>query len=311
MEQILTQGFVENFFFAVLRMSTPLIFCAMGALISRHAGTINLAMEGILLTAGLLGVIFSAITQSLLIGALGAIAGGVLISLVMGYMNIIIDANLMLTGVSLNQFASGGTLFLLFAITGDMGSSRMLRSLTFPRIDLPLIQDIPFIGPVFSGHNILTYMAFILAFVTWFFVFRTKTGLRIRAIGFNPNAAASVGINVKRIKFSAFVYSGVFAALGGAFLAMGYLSFWAPDMTAGRGFIGIAATNLAEGNVLVSVLASIFFGFTDQLAITLQTLNLRPQLLQMIPYLSTVLGLVIISIIRQNRENKRRAERLH
>ena len=308
MDYVFTERFIIGFFYAVLRMSTPLIFCAMGALISKHAGQINIAMEGILLSAGLLGVIFSALSQNLLIGAMGAVLGGVIISAVMGYMNIIIEADMMLTGISLNQLASGGTLFLLFAVTGTRGSSMALRSLSFPNVHIPLIRDIPILGEIISGQNILTYSAFVLAGLTWFFVFRTKTGLRIRAIGFNPNAAASVGINVKRIKFSAFIYSGIFAALGGAFLSMGYLSFWAPDMAAGRGFIGISATNLADGNVLLTVIASVFFGLTDQLAITLQTLNLRPQLVRMIPYLATVIGLVVISMIRQHRDNKRRAE---
>lgn len=309
MESILTQDYLIGFFYAVLRMSTPLIYCAMGALISKHAGQINMAMEGILLAASLAGVIVSAYTQSLLLGALGAILGGVLISAIMGYMNIVIEAEMMLTGISMNQLASGGTLFVLFMVTGSKGSSQSLASLSFPKVEIPLIKDIPILGPILSGQNILTYLAFVLAIITYFFVFRTKTGLRIRAIGFNPNAAASVGINVKRIKFSAFIYSGIFAALGGAFLSMGYLSYWAPDMTAGRGFIGISATNLADGNVLMSVLASVFFGFTDQLAISLQTLNLRPQLVQMIPYLATVVGLVVISIIRQHRDNKKRQGR--
>ncbi len=301
MGSFLTLDYLIGFGFSVIRMSTPLIYCAMGALISKHGGQINMALEGILLSSSLIGVLFSAWTQSLWGGVLGAIIGGVLISLIMGYMNIIIDADMMLTGISLNQLAMGGTIYVLFALTNTKSSTQGLNSFVFPNWDIPLLKDIPVLGGILSGHNALTYVAFLIAFLTWVFVFRTKTGLRIRAIGFNPNAAASVGINVKRVKFSAFIYSGVFAALGGAFMSMGYLSYWAQNMTAGRGFIGISATNLANGNVLLTVLSSVFFGLTDALSIALQTLNFRFQLVQMIPYLSTVIGLVILSIIQNKK----------
>ncbi len=306
MGSFFTLDYLIGFGFSVIRMSTPLIYCAMGALISKHAGQINMALEGILLSSSLIGVLFSAWTHSLWGGVLGAIIGGVLISLIMGYMNIIIDADMMLTGISLNQLAMGGTIYVLFALTGTKSSTQGMQSLVFPSWEIPIIKDIPVIGGILSGHNALTYIAFLVAFLTWIFVFRTKTGLRIRAIGFNPNAAASVGINVKRVKFSAFVYSGVFAALGGAFMSMGYLSFWAQNMTAGRGFIGISATNLASGNVMLSVLASVFFGLTDALSISLQTMNFRFQLVQMIPYLATVVGLVILSIVQNRKANLKR-----
>ncbi len=307
MGSFFTLDYFMDFGFSVIRMSTPLIYCAMGALISMHAGQINMAMEGILLSSSLIGVLFSAWTHSLWGGVLGAIVGGILISLVMGYMNIIIDADMMLTGISLNQLAAGGTIYVLFAVTGTKSSTQGLQSLVFPSWEIPFIKDIPVIGDILSGHNALTYVAFIVAFLTWLFVFRTKIGLRIRAIGFNPNSAASVGINVKRVKFSAFVYSGIFAALGGAFMSMGYLSYWAQNMTAGRGFIGISATNLASGNVLLAVLASVFFGLMDALSISLQTMNLRFQLVQMIPYLATVIGLVILSIVRDRKARAKRA----
>lgn len=306
MNQIFTLDYFCQFAFSVLRMSTPLIYCAMGALISRHVGAINMAMEGIMLTSALTGVVFSAFTQNLLIGLLGAIIGGLLISLIMCFMHLSMKAELMLTGVSMNQFASGITVFALFAITGSKGTSQALNSLVVPKWDIPLIKDIPVLGDILSGHNWLTYIAFVLVILTYFLIFRTSTGLRIRAVGFNAHAAESVGINVKKIKYQAFLYSGAFAALGGAFMSMGYLSFFASDMMAGRGFIGIAAQNLAAGNVLGSMLASLGFGASDALAITLQTMNMPSELVRMIPYLATVIGLVIFSAIRQKRAEKKR-----
>lgn len=136
MAMIFTKDYLTQFAFAIIRMATPLIYCAMGALISRHAGAINMAMEGIMLTAALTGVVLSALTQNLAIGLLGAIAGGLLISLIMGYMNLVMKAELMLTGISMNTMASGGTIFALYAICGNKGTSRSMQSLVVPNWDI-------------------------------------------------------------------------------------------------------------------------------------------------------------------------------
>lgn len=306
LEQFFSKAYLVPFAFSIIRMSTPLIYCAMGALISKQAGSINMAMEGIMLTAALTSVIFSSITQTIIGGLIGAMIGGMLISFLLAYMHLIKKAELFLTGIALNMMAGGGTIFILFALTGEKGTSRTMPSLQVPNWDIPLIKDIPIIGEIFSGHNCLTYVAFLFVILTYILVFKTKTGLRIRAVGFNPHAAESVGINVNKIKFQAFLYSGVFASLGGAFMSMGYLSYFAQNMISGRGFIGISAANLADGNALGTFLAALGFGAANALSITLQTLNLRPELVQMVPYLATVIGLIILSMNKQIKANKKR-----
>ncbi len=301
---MINEAYIIDFIISCLRLATPLIYCTLGALVSMHAGQINMAMEGILLTSGLTGVLVSGYTGSIWLGALGAFAGGIIISLIMGYMNIVINADMMLCGISMNNFASGGTIMLIYVLLNNKGSTQSLKSLQFPNWEIPFIKDIPFLGKILSGQNVLTYLAFVMAVLLWFFIFRTKTGLRIRAIGMNPNAAASVGINVNRIRFQAYIYSGIFAALGGAFMTMGYLSYWAQNMMGGRGFIGISAANLSGGNVLIGTVAAVFFGATNALAIVLQTLNLKPELVQMLPYFATILGLVGISVAQKKRDEK-------
>ena len=141
----------------------------------------------------------------------------------------------------------------------------------------------------------------------WVLVFRSRLGLRIRAVGFNPNAAASVGISVRRVKFEALLLSGLFASLGGAFMSMGYLSYFARDMMAGRGYIGIAAATLADGHCLSTLLASLGFGTANAASITLATMNLKADLVAMIPYLVTVIGLVIVSARKQAKARKLQA----
>lgn len=306
MEALLKVDFWVDFGFSVLRMSTPIIYCAMGALISRQAGAMNIALEGIMLTSALTGVVVSAFTQNLFLGLLGAIAGGLLISAVMSYMNLAIRANLMLTGIALNTMASGGTVFVLYLICGDKGASHSLQSLVVPNFDIPLIKDIPIVGQIFSGQNILTYAAYLIVVLTYFLVFRSKIGLRIRAVGENPDAAESVGINVVMIRFRAFLLSGAFAALGGAFMSMGYLSFFSRDMMAGRGFIGISAMNLANGTAFASMIASVAFGAADSFAIVMQGLRIPPEFVQMLPYLATVIGLVFFSASGKRKADRKR-----
>ena len=190
MSQFLTADYLISFLFSVIRMSTPIIFCALGALIANHAGAINMALEGIMLTASLLAVMFSAWMQSCWAGLLGAIVGGLLMSLLFAWLHLYKDSDLIITGLALNTMASGGTVYILYLVCGDKGTSRLLPSINLPNVELPLIKDIPVLGPVLSGHNILTYLALVAVFLCWLLVFRSRLGLRIRAVGFNPNAAS-------------------------------------------------------------------------------------------------------------------------
>lgn len=307
MSQFLTADYLISFLFSVIRMSTPIVFCALGALIANHAGAINMALEGIMLTASLIAVMFSAWLQSCWAGLLGAVIGGLLMSLLFAWLHLYKNSDLIITGLALNTMASGGTVYLLYLVCGDKGTSRLLPSVNLPSVELPLIKDIPVLGPVLSGHNILTYLALVAVFLCWVLVFRSRLGLRIRAVGFNPNAASSVGISVRRIKFDAFLLSGLFASLGGAFMSMGYLSYFARDMMAGRGYIGIAAATLADGRCLATLLASLGFGTANAASITLATMNLKADLVAMIPYLATVIGLVIVSARKQAKARKLQA----
>lgn len=304
-EQFLTQEYIIAFINSVLRMSTPLIFCAMGALIADHAGTINMALEGIMLAASFTAVAFSALTHSVWGGIAGALIGGAFISLLLAYLHLFKDSDLIITGIALNTMASGGTIYLLFLLTGEKGTSRLLQSLSVPNVQIPFIQDIPVLGEILSGHNALTYVSVVCVAITYVLVFKSRLGLRIRAVGFNPDAAASVGISVRKVKMKALMLSGLFASLGGAFMSMGYLSYFAKDMMAGRGFIGISAATLAGGQCFATLLAALGFGAANAAATTLSTLNLKADLVAMLPYLVTVLGLVIVSANKMAKAKRR------
>ena len=283
---------------------TPILLAALGAMITSRAGVVNIGLEGIMLFSALAGVVTSAWTQSAAVGLLAAILVGVLISALMAYVMLVLRSDITLTGFAVNALGSGCTVFLLYVICNDKGISSSLASKVLPKVNLPLIQDIPFVGKVLSGHNIMTYVAFLLIIVIYWLVNKTPLGLRIRAVGENPHAAESVGIKVTRIQLIAMLISGVLAGMAGAYMSMGYVSWFARDMMAGRGFIALAAQQLGQGTVVGSMLASLAFGAADSLANNLQALRLPSEFVQSIPYAVTIVGLVIYSASKKRREQR-------
>jgi simple sugar transport system permease protein len=295
MNELFSSIFSVNFGFAILRVMTPLLFPAMGVAISTMAGAQNIAMEGSMLIAAFFGVIVGAFTGSLLLALLAGIAAGVFLCAILGYFHLKLKADIFLSAVALNMFASGITIFLLFILTGDKGSTSSMKSLIFPNVQIPLIKHIPVFGDIISGHNVLTYTALITVFLFFILMFKTPLGLRIRAVGQNPDAAESVGINVNRTKMYALMISGVLAALGGLYLSMGYVSWFSRDMTAGRGFIAIAAATLGGMMPVGILVSSLFFALISAISIYIASLNIPSELIQLIPYLVTVVALAVFA----------------
>ena len=305
-----TIPFLTSLLFSTIRLSTPLIFSSMGGLITRKSGSNNIALEGTMLISAMSGAVFSAYSQSLILGLLGAMASGLLISVFMGFMSLKMSADMTLTGISINRLSDGLTIFIIFLLVGDKGTTIKLPSLTFPTVNIPLIQDIPFLGSVISGHNLLTYMAFLIVVAVWFLIYKTPLGLQIRAVGESEKAAESVGINVIGIKILAFALTGAICSLGGAYMSMGYLSWFSASMIAGRGFIGMSAMNLSNARPFRTMFISIMFAFVDALAMTLQPLNLPPEPLQMLPYLITIIALIIFAKHDMAKEERKKKELL-
>lgn len=269
----------KTFAYSILRVSTPIIFASMASLISKRAGVNNIALEGTMLCAALAGVLASAYTQSVSLGLLCAVLTGVLLSLLLGYCAIRLKSDIFLTGIALNTFASSGTVFLLYLCTGDKGSSASLASLTVPRLSIPVLRDIPVLGAVLSGHNALTYGALISVWLISLFLYRTKAGLRMRAVGEFPAAADSVGIHTARMQYLGLGISGVLCGFAGAFMSMGYASWFSRDMISGRGFIAIAASSMGRESPLGTLLAALVFGVADALSNSLQIFDVSSDLI--------------------------------
>lgn len=285
-----------QFGYSVLRVSTPILFAALGALISDKAGVINIALEGIMLMSALTGVIFSALTGSAFFGLFMAVLIGGLVGLSLGYFSLNLKTDVILAAVAINMIALGGTIFVLFLVAGDKGISSSLASKVLPKIDIPGLKSIPGLGPIFSGHNVLTYLAFLSVAIIWFFLYKTPLGLRIRAVGENEHAADSVGISVVKTRYIALIISGILAGFGGAYMSMGYVSWFSRDMVAGRGFIALAAEAMGGATPVGSMLTSLLFGFFDALSNSLQLLKIPYEFVSMLPYVATVVGLVIYTI---------------
>ena len=301
-----TMDWIGNFGFSVLRLSTPLIYAGLAAVISAKAGMMNMALEGMMLVAALAGVVVSGMTGNLWIGLAAAILFGVLTSGVIAFASISGKTDLYLTCIATNLAAAGGTVFVMYLLTGEKATtSAAIKAYTIPSITIPVLDSIPVIGPMLSGHNLLTYVAFFSIWAVWFFLKRTRLGLRLRAVGENPTAASSVGISVKNIGYISFLISGVLCGLAGAFMSMGWVSFFMKGMINGRGYIGLSTSNIASANPAGAGIVAIFFGFTDALATSLKSGSKFPsEFIEMIPYASTMLAVVVIGIIRTSRARK-------
>ncbi len=298
LESILSPQFV----FALIRVTTPLLYPAIGVAITALSGSINIGLEGIMLVSAFTGVIISGYTGNLLLALIGGIAVGVGLGALLGYFHLKLKTDIIIAAIALNLFASGITVLLLYLFTNDKGTSSSLTSLVFPSIDLPIIKDIPILGEILSGHNVLSYFSLLSVFIFYWLINKTTLGLRIRAVGQNPDAAASVGIDVNRIKLVSLLISGFFGSLGGLYLSMGYVSWFSRDMTAGRGFIAVAAAALGGNLPQGTFLGAIFFGLINTFAIYVAPLGIPSEFLYALPYLVTVVALTIYSI-RVNRRN--------
>ncbi len=307
--------FSAVFLAAILRVTTPILLPSLGALISEKAGVLNIGLEGMMLSSAFTGVVVSAYSQDWFGAETGTTIGpwlglllGVCVSLLLSFLlalfHLDLKGDLFLSGIALNIFGSSATVAIMFELTGDRGNTSTLASLQMPFIQLPeFIKQIPIIGGfifgVFDNQSVMTWVAFIAVFFVTFFLYRTPFGMHLRAVGENPEAAASVGINVKRIRYLALLISGFFAGLGGIHMSMGYLQLFQRDMTAGRGFIALVTPSLGGGTPAGAMIASSIFGFFDALGIRIGSLEIPSQLPQSIPYFATVLALVIYALQRR------------
>jgi simple sugar transport system permease protein len=273
---------------AMLRFATPLVFAALGGVVSERAGVVNIGLEGMMLAGAFFAIYGADLLGGWFLGLLLGMAAGGVFALVHAFFAITLRADQIVSGFAINFLALGTTGYIFLHHYGEQGTPDGLPQV--PDVTLP-IDWIPFFGPALEKLNLLVWVALLFVFGVWLFVFRTPTGLRLRSVGENPRAAATVGISVYKTRYWAVIASGVLAAMGGAFISIGFVHSFNQSMTAGRGFIALAVVIVGKWRPGAALAAALLFGFTQALAQRLVVFSeSSATLLQALPYVVTLIA---------------------
>lgn len=291
------QSVLVSILAAAVTAGTPILYAALGELITERAGIINLGMEGIMLVGAVSGFIAAVVSASPWLGLLAAMLAGGLMALLHAFLTVTLRANQVVCGLALTIFGTG--------LSGYLGKAYIGQPVPRPFQVWPLepLANIPLLGPVFFQHDVMVYLSYLLVPLLWIFLYRTRAGLNLRSLGENPAAADALGVNVFGLKYLYVVLGGMLAGAGGAYLSLAYAPSWLENMTAGRGWIAVALVIFALWNPLRALAGSYFFGGIDALGFRLQALGvLVPSFfLKMLPYLFTVLVLTLVLARHNNR----------
>lgn len=278
-----------------IRTATPLILAGLGGLLTMHAGILNIGMDGMILIGAFFGVLGSYFFGSSLLGVLLAVLSGIIIGLIYGFFVVELESDEFIIGIAINIFAGGVTIFLLRSIFGVKGAFSSPQIIPLPDVSLPLLDKIPILDVVFNNHSIFIYISWILVILTYIFLYKTPYGIWLRASGEHPEALETVGVSSKKMKYFSSIACGVFCGFAGAHLSLGYLTLFTENMSAGRGFIALAAIIFGASNPIKTFGAALLFGFFDALGIRLQGVGIASQFTQMIPYLATIITLFVVA----------------
>ncbi len=270
--------------------ATPILLAAIGELVVERSGVLNLGVEGMMITGAVCGFVFAVNTGSPWLGFLGAAVGGALLSLLFGFLTQVLLSNQVATGLALTLFGLG--------LSALMGQGYIgIKAPSFPDWHIPILGDIPVIGPIVFQHDPMIYVGLFLVFAVWYFLNKTRGGLILRAVGENHDAAHALGYHVIRVRLLAIMFGGACAGLGGAYLSLVRVPQWTEGMTAGAGWIALAIVVFASWKPARLLLGAYLFGGVTVLQLNLQAAGLAipVEYLSMSPYIATIVVLVIMS----------------
>lgn len=279
----------------MITSATPILLAALGGSLTYYAGIFNIAMEGMMLGGAFFAVLGSYYLHSWPLGILCGILGALVMALIFILFAVALKMDEFITGIGLNLFALGLTTYLLEVIFHVRGMFTNPAIVPVPNINLPLVKGIPFVGDVLSGHNLIVYLALLAIFLVQYLVFKTRFGLRLRAAGYNRISLDTSGVSANRIRMWSLLLCAVLCGLAGAFLSLGVITGFTKGMSAGKGWISLAAVIMVSGNPIGIALISLLFGFTDGLGLFLQK-SLPSQFTSMVPYVATLVALFIYSM---------------
>jgi ABC-type uncharacterized transport system permease subunit len=285
-------------FAAMLRFATPLIWGALAGIVSERSGVVNIGIEGMMLMGAYFGILGADLTGSWVTGLLIAMAAGGVLALVHAVFSVSLRADQIVGGVAINFLAAGITGYLFVDRYGDQGTPDDVSRV--PDVSIPLIRDIPFIGDALGRANLMTWLALLAVAGLALSLFRTPRGLRLRAVGEHPRAAETVGLSVIRTRYLAVIASGMLAALGGAYLSIGFLGSFSQNLTAGRGYIALAVVICGKWRPGLALCFALLFGFSSAIAQRLPAFSESGAVLfQALPYVLTII--VVAGVIGRSR----------
>ncbi|MEP7763413.1 ABC transporter permease [Sanguibacter sp. 25GB23B1] len=272
-------------------LSVPIVFGALGGAVGEKAGVVNIAIEGQLLAGAFCAAVVGSITQSPWLGLVAAVVAGALVALVLGVFTITYRVNQVIVGVVLNVLVVGLTGFLYTQVLVPEAAT-LNRTTRFPTVEIPFLSDIPIIGPALFDQSVIVYLMYITVPAVWFAIYRTRWGLRVRAVGEHPKAADTVGIKVQRVRYRALVIAGAIVGVGGAFYTVVSVSSFGKGMTAGAGYIALAAVIFGKWDPVRAAMAALLFGFASNLegALSIVGAPVPSQFMLMLPYVVTLLA---------------------
>ncbi len=281
---------LQEIVLTIITASTPLLLAAIGALVVERSGVLNLGVEGMMVMGAVTGFAVASVTGSLLLGTLAALAGGMVLALLFGLLTLTFIANQVATGLALTLLGLGLSGLIGESFVGQPGAR-------LPKLDIPGVSDIPFIGPILFGQDAIVYLSFALVATVSYALFRTRIGLIIRAVGDNHASAHILGYRVIPVRYLCVMFGGACAGLAGGYLSLAYTPQWIENMTAGRGWIALALVVFASWVPVRVLVGAYLFGTVTILGFALQGfgIGIPAQVLSSLPYLVTILALVVIS----------------
>lgn len=292
---------VISFFAAAVVAGTPLLFATLGEIMSERAGNLNLGVEGMMLMGAVMGFMVGLYTKSPMLALLAAMISGGFGALIYAYLTITLRANQVVSGLTLTIFGTGFSSLLGQKLIGQVAPTT-IKSF-FAKVEVPLLSKIPFIGPVFFKQDVFVYIGYVVAVLLGVYLYKTRIGLNLRSVGENPGAADAASININVYKYIHVILGGALCGLGGAYLSLVYVPSWQENVTAGRGWIAVALVIFASWSPYKAIAGAYLFGGLDIIGYRLQgtKLQVSQYLVDMLPYVITVIVLVMVSMKKSNK----------
>lgn len=296
MSEVLSQILTATTLAVILTKVAPILLAAIGGAVTQQANILNIGLEGMMLIGAFASISIGSYAGNSAVGVLAAIGAATLLALLYAVATLNLKADFIVVGIGVNLLAAGLSVFLLQVVYGNPGVTPPSATITLPRVPLGPLENIPVLGEAINNQTPLVWLAFLSVPLYSYFLYRTRSGVHLRAVGEDEDAARAAGVSPKRMKFIAILISGAFCGLAGAQLAMATLGSFTAGMTSGRGFIAVAALTFGLAKPVRTMVAAIIFGAADAIADQLGVAGVNSSLALMTPYVITILALVLAGV---------------